>query len=245
MSPSSWKKNSAPGSWWKSLREFGPPTAMTMNSPSSNSSLLPTGGFELRAIPHRSTRRRLKGAEMRMARIIAGRAPPREARPTRRGNARMLHRAPAPGGWVEPQRRQAPAPDAAGVEADDIGVAEKTRASTNGRRRSAFRASGRPAPRTREPATRAAPFSAIPWRAAPSRPSRVDVAQPREAIDDDTAAAPRPASASSQRSGLSPYICLNSFSRIAAAAPARIRARSCAPWADPIAAAARRAAGTD
>src|SRR6516164_7855068 len=45
MSPRSWKKSSSPGSSWKSTRWFGPPTTCTTMPASSNTNLLPTGGF--------------------------------------------------------------------------------------------------------------------------------------------------------------------------------------------------------
>ena len=44
MSPWSWWKNSSHGSSWKSVRWFGPPTTVTMKSPSAQIWALPTGG---------------------------------------------------------------------------------------------------------------------------------------------------------------------------------------------------------
>ena len=44
MSPRSWWKNSSHGSSWKSVRWLGPPTTVTMKSPSAQIWALPTGG---------------------------------------------------------------------------------------------------------------------------------------------------------------------------------------------------------
>src|ERR1700744_5806997 len=94
-----------------------------MNSPSSNSSLLPTGG--LSSARFWSTQARRLGGEAIMAAIITPGAPGAPRLFARaRGCASNMHRRGVLG--IEAQRGEASAPDAARVEPDHIGVSKES-----------------------------------------------------------------------------------------------------------------------
>src|SRR5271155_5776355 len=139
---------------------------MTMNSPSSNSSLLPTGGFSSERC-WSTQARRLNGGETRMARLY------RQALHLHgRGRRR-----------VEAQRGEASAPDASRVQADHIGIlkiSQRRPVAEDDPRAAPTRAGGL------EPGNErgSLPLARRALRVQVELPVLVHVAQPGEAIDD-------------------------------------------------------------